>query len=139
MFFAALQTAVTLPDELETTFTATAGGTAVLNCPIQPGALLQFYSVRWTKSNVGIAEFSTPKGFDSTDSRYSIDRASFSLTINPVNVNDSDTSYKCEVYVRYPTGNDNVQLMPSRQISLTLDVIGMYSVMWALICPCVIT
>ena len=125
LFFAALQTVVTLPDEVETTFTATVDGTAVLNCPIQPGALLQYYSVRWTKSNVGIAEFSTSNGFRSTDSRYSIDRASFSLTINHVNVNDSATSYKCEVYVSHPTGNDNVQLMPSRQISLTLDVIGM--------------
>ena len=110
---------------MQTTFTATAGNTVVLHCPIQPGALLQYYSVRWTKSNTAIARFSTPEGFRSTDSRYSINRASFSLAINPVNVNDSDTSYKCEVYVSYPTGSDNVQLVPSRQISLTLDVIGM--------------
>ena len=94
--FAAPQTVVTLPKEVQTTFTAAVGGTAVLHCPIQPGALLQYYSVRWTKSNVAIADLSTSLGFRSMDSRYSIDRSSFSLTIHSVNVNDSDTSYKCE-------------------------------------------
>lgn len=59
------------------------------------------------------------------DSRYSIDRSSFSLTIHSVNVDDSDTNYKCEVYVQTPTGSNNEQLRPSHELSLTLDVLGM--------------
>ena len=103
-------------------FTAIVGDSAVLNCPIQPGALLQYYSVSWTKRDIAIADLSTSLGFRSMDSRYSIDRSSFSLTIHSVNVNDSDTSYKCEIYVRTTTG-DNTQLRPSRELSLTLNVL----------------
>ena len=113
---------VTLPEEVQTTFTAIVGSTALLHCPIKPGALLQYYSVKWTKSDIKIASFNTLEGFCLTDSRYSIDRSSFSLIIHSVNVNDSDTSYKCEIYVRSPTGGDNELLQPSGELSLTLDV-----------------
>ena len=107
------------------TFTAMSGRSVVLYCPIQPGALLQFYSVMWIKNGVPIAELSSPSGFASIDSRYMINQSTFSLTIDPVNVNDSSNSYQCDVYVRDPQG-DNLHPLPSGkpEFSLTLNVFG---------------
>ena len=125
MSFAAREKIVPLSDVVRT-FTAMSGRSVVLYCPIQPGALLQFYSVSWMKNGVRIAELSTPSGFTSTDSRYEINQSTFSLTIDPANVNDSSNSYQCDVYVQDPQGDDNIHLLPSGspEFSLALNVFG---------------
>lgn len=126
MSFAAHEKIVPLSDVVQT-FTAMSGNSAVLYCPIRPGALLQFYSVRWKKNGVPIAELCGPSGFTSTDSRYEINQSTFSLTIDPANVNDSSNSYQCDVYVRDPQGDQgDIHLLPSGSpgLSLSLNVFG---------------
>lgn len=107
-------------DSNKTTFTATPNSTAELHCPIEPGALVQYYSVRWSKDGVLIASLILGR-LVSTDSHYNLDRSTFSLIINNVNMSDSSASYKCEVFVQYSRG-DNKRLSPD--ISLTLYVHG---------------
>ena len=117
----ALQTVIPIPDEVQTNFTVTSGGTAILHCPIQPGAFLQYYSVRWRKNGETVAQLHATSQH-SKSSRYDIDRSSFSLIIDPVSISDSSESYECETYVRNPLTGGNRKLVPSRKISLTLDV-----------------
>ena len=53
----ALQTFIPMPDtEVIQNYTAPLGGGVDLQCPIQPGALQQHYSVIWTKDDVEIAD-----------------------------------------------------------------------------------
>ena len=127
MSFPALETIVPLSDVVRN-FTAMSGKSAVLDCPIHPGALLQFYSVTWKKNGVGIAQLSSPSGLTSIDSRYEINQSTFSLTIDPANVNDSSNNYQCDAYVKDPQnkGDDKIHLLPSGspEFSLTLNVFG---------------
>ena len=103
--FTALQTKIPLPDPPpQRHFTAISGDRVVLPCPIQPGALIQYYSVSWYKENSLLAQagrlFVSESKVD--DSRYNIDRATFSLIIDPVNINDMSTQYKCHICVKFP-------------------------------------
>ena len=67
------------------------------------------------------------------DSRYNIDRATFSLIIDPVNINDTSTYYKCQVFAINPI-TDVIQqlqlyLAPSNHLiflNLSLQVISKY-------------
>ena len=111
-------------------YTASSGERVVLPCPIQPGALLQSYSVIWMKDSVEIANSQNSR---KTDSRYDIDRATYALIIDPVNVNDSSLSFQCQVFVTNPITNTKQQLQyhpqltPGVQIFLTVDqTLGYY-------------
>lgn len=129
--FAAPQAIVPLPETVQTNFVAAQNDTAIIHCPIHPGALLQYYSVRWKKNSVSIAQQSA-HGIWQADDRYDIDKSNFSLEITSVNINDSSENYQCEVYVRNPLTDNNYRLQPSREISLTLNVLGMFSLMYIL-------
>ena len=107
--------------------TAPSGDRALLPCPIQPGALLQYYSVAWMKASVTIAELTTtnPQDIRKTDSRYDIDRATYALIIDPVSVNDTNTNYQCQVSVQNPMTNTQQQLRYNLQpMSVSLTIIS---------------
>ena len=108
---------------MQTTFHAALNETAVLDCPIQPGALLQYYSVRWTKNGAPLPQLQGSSQDDlNTDIRYNIDRSTFSLIISSITFSDSSDDYQCEIYVQNPLKGDNNRLMPSREVSLILAV-----------------
>ena len=122
----ALQTIVPVPSSVQTTFTARVGNTAVLQCPIAPGALLQYYSVMWTKDSTLIGERGNSQDIMYTDpERYDIDYA-YSLLIHSVNVNDSSSNYQCVLFITNPHTDtkQEVQPYPNREIPLTLNIIG---------------
>ena len=103
----------------------------VLHCPIQPGALLQSYSVVWKKDDVAIIKFdreaSSPQNVTTLNSKYAIDRATYALIIDPVSVNDSSTDYKCQVSVLNPTTSAKEVLQYNPQptdVSLSLKVLA---------------
>ena len=106
----------------EINFTATVGDTAVLTCPIPPGALLQSYSVIWMKDSLPI--LSAQDQITKTDPRYRINDA-FSLIIESVDVNDSSSSYQCVMYSTNPiTGvRQELQPQPERDILLSLTIL----------------
>lgn len=82
----------------------------VLPCPIQPGALLQYYSVIWMKDSIKIAEAINPQDVRKTDHKYSIDSSTYALIIDPVSIKDLSTDYQCQVYVTNPTTGAEQQL-----------------------------
>jgi hypothetical protein len=101
------------------------GERAVLQCPIQPGALLQQYSVRWYKGSVAIARATNPQTVMTVDdSRYKIDGDSYSLIIDSANTNDTSSSYQCELFVTNPITNNQQMLQPSPSVTLALTVNG---------------
>ena len=121
----AFQTLVPVPSSVQTTFTARVGDTAVLQCPIEPGALLQSYSVIWMRDSISIAERVNYRNFMSIDpERYDIDD-DYSLLIHAVNANDSSSNYKCVVSVTYPRTDTKQELRQVHEIPLTLNIIGM--------------
>ena len=113
-----------MPSSVQTTFTARVGDTAVLRCPIEPGALLQFYSVTWMKDSTSIAKRVNYQNFMSIDpERYDIDD-DYSLLIHSVDANDSSSTYKCVLSVTYPRTSTKQELQ-IHEIPLTLNIIGM--------------
>ena len=108
-------------DSLQINFTATVGDTAVLPCPILPGALLRSYSVMWMKDSLPI--LNAQDQITKTDPRYRVNDA-FSLIIESVDVNDSSSSYQCVLFFMNPiTGaKQELQTDPERDILLTLNV-----------------
>ena len=131
--FTALQTIIPLPDPPpQTNFTAVSGDRAVLACPIQPGALIQYYSVEWYKETSLLAQAAGREFISKVsiveDSRYNIDRATYSLTIDPVNINDTSTYYKCQVFVTHPITLviEQLQLHLIQSLNLSLQVISKY-------------
>ena len=126
----ALQTLIPMswPDTGVTqNYTALSGEKIILPCPIEPGALLQYYSVIWMKKNVVIATANSQNS-RTTSSKYDIDRATYSLIIDPMSVNDTSPSYQCQMYVHNPNTDTKQQLQYFPQIvsgvSLQLTVIG---------------
>ena len=119
---AALQTLIPVTDtDITQNYTAQSGDRVVLPCPIQPGALLQSYSVIWMEDSVEIANSQTGR---ITNSRYGINGTTFALIIDPVNVNDTSSSYQCQVFVTNPITNtkQRLQYYPSGvQISLAVN------------------
>ena len=102
------------------------GDRVVLPCPIQPGALIQYYSVIWLKENSIVAEVHRQNIVTADDSRYNIDRATYSLIIDPVNINDTSTRYGCDLFVTDPITNSQRQIQSSPPVSLSLHIIGKY-------------
>ena len=105
-------------------YTARLGDKVDLRCPMQPGALLQLYSVIWMKDGNEIANSHSIR---KSNSRYNIDRATFALIIEPVNENDTSSSYNCQAYVTNPITDTKQQLQyypqlaPGVQLSLTVN------------------
>jgi hypothetical protein len=128
--FTALQVIFPLTAAVQTVFTATSGDRIILQCPIQPGALLEYYSVQWMKDNVLIAEARNPHDIIATDSRYSIDASSYSLVIDNVNSNDSSSYYQCALFATNPITNTRQELVFSqpRNILLTLRVLSKFHI-----------
>ena len=121
----ALQTIVPLLPLPQTNFTATSGERVTLHCPIQPGALLQQYTVRWKKDETTIAELTNSmRVVTIDDSRYQIDRATYSLIIDPVNISDTNSNYQCEIFVTNPQSLTPTRrmLQPSPSVTLSLKV-----------------
>ena len=105
----------------QTNFTVAQGETAILECPIQPGALLQQYSVSWYKESIEIARANNPQTVTTVDdSRYKIDRDTYSLIIDSANTNDT-SSYRCVLFVTNPITNSQKELQPSITLSLTVN------------------
>ena len=100
------------------------GDRVILQCPIEPGALLQQYSVRWMKDNTPIAEYNPQDLMTANDSRYKIDRANYSLIIDSVTINDTSADYQCDLTVVNPLSNSSKELQPSYPVTLSLEVIG---------------
>ena len=104
-------------------YTAPLGGRVDLQCPIQPGALQQYYLVIWTKNDVEIAN---SQSIGKPESRYDIDRATYALIIYPVNESDTSSSYQCQVFVTNPITNAKQQLQhhsqPASGVQLSLRV-----------------
>ena len=101
------------------------GTTATLQCPIQPGPLRQFYSVRWRKGSTVVAELIESLNQTNAASRHSIDKRDYSLVIENVEVGDASSAYECEVFVRDPlsyNGETNTQLQNDQDVLLTLQV-----------------
>ena len=124
---AALQTIVPVSrSELTTVFTARVGDTAILPCPTPPGALSQYYSVRWMKDNVQIITADSPQAITPVDPRFGLDKA-YSLVIYSVSLNDSSSNYHCILSVSNPLTDTKQVLQPDHEILLTLNiVIGMH-------------
>ena len=124
--FTAPQTTIPLPDPPpQTKFTAVSGDRVVLPCPIQPGAFIQYYSVEWSIEKSTVVRRNT---VTADDSRYNIDRATYSLIIDPVNINDTSTRYGCQLFVINPI-TDNVQQLQLhliQSLNLSLQVISKY-------------
>lgn len=103
------------------------GGVALFQCPIQPGALHEYYFGSWEKNGVNIVDIPRPingavQNIRTTDSRYSIDRATFSLLIDPVELTDSSSYYQCNLYVENPITGQRSSLQQSSSYSLSLNV-----------------
>ena len=121
----ALQTLIPMTDTRAIqSYTARSGDRVDLHCPMQPGALLQHHSVIWTKDGDEIANSHSIR---KSNSRYNIDRATYALIIEPVNENDTSSSYNCQVYVTNPITDTKQQLQyypqlaPGVQLSLTVS------------------
>ena len=99
------------------------GARVALPCPIQPGALLQQYSVTWYKEGVRIAEATDPQSVMTVDdSRYKIDRDTYSLIIDPTNINDTSSNYQCDLSVTNPLTDSLQVLQSSPSVTLSLKV-----------------
>ncbi len=112
--FAALQTLIPIPNTgVVQSYAALLGGRVDLHCPIQPGALQQHYSVKWTKDDVEIAN---SQSIGTSESRYDIDRATYALAIDPVDESDTSSSYRCLVFVTNPITYTKQQLQHYPQL-----------------------
>ena len=119
--FTALQTLTPIPDV--GVITALLGDRVDLHCPIQPGALLQHYSVIWMKDGVEIAN---SQSIREPNNRYDIDRATYALIIDPMDENDTSSNYQCQVFVTNPITNTKQRLqyfpqLAGMQLSLTTN------------------
>ena len=123
---AALQTIVPVSRSVQTAFTARVGDTAILPCPIQPGALSQYYSVIWMKDGVEIIRADNPQTImpQNGNSRIDLD-STYSLVIHLVNLNDSSSDYQCMLFVTNPNTHTKQEVKPDREITITLNITGM--------------
>jgi hypothetical protein len=102
------------------------GDRVVLLCPIQPGALIQHYSVTRYKENSLLAEAHRQVISTIDDSRYSTDKATFSLIIDPVNINDTSTHYRCDLFVDKGSRLHRQLTLSGPPVNVSLQVIGKY-------------
>ena len=83
--------------------------------------------MRWLKENIRIAEVYSPQSvLTADDSHYKIDRATYSLIIDPVNINDTSTRYECGLNVTIPMTDTQQMLHLYPPVLLSLKVISKY-------------
>ena len=68
----------------------------------------------WTKDDVEIAN---SQSIGKPESRYDIDRATYALSIDPVDEGDTSSSYQCQVFVSNPITNTKQQLQHYPQLA----------------------
>ena len=66
------------------------------DCPIQPGALVDYYYGRWERNGTVLVEIprpinGNPRNIVRSESRYDLNKTSFSQVINSVEVTDANT------------------------------------------------
>ena len=71
-------------------------------------------------------EIANSQSIRKPDSRYDIDRATYALIIDPVDENDTSSSYECQVFVTNPITNTKQRLqyfpqLAGMQLSLTTN------------------
>ena len=98
-----------LPDDSQLTshtFFAEVGTTALLDCAITPGSLVEQYFVTWENGTSGLFYNQIPPISSTTatpfNPRYFIEPTNFSLLISNVQLSDSDSTYRCFVGVQDP-------------------------------------
>ena len=68
----------------------------------------------WTKDDV---EIGNSQSIGRLESRYDIDRATYALSIDPVDEGDTSSSYQCQVFVTNPITNSKQQLQHYPQLA----------------------
>ena len=99
-FYAAYLPFNRVTDGIDEIFYAIPQNRAILHCPIQPGALVQYYYGRWEKDGNTLVQLpqpinGNPQEIVRSDSRYDLDRTTFSLIIDSVEVSDAGDDYRC--------------------------------------------
>ena len=99
-FYAAYLLFNRVTDPFDEIFYAIPQNRAILHCPIQPGALVQYYYGRWEKDGNTLIQLpqpinGNPQEIVRSDSRYDLDRTTFSLIINSVEASDAGDDYQC--------------------------------------------
>ena len=113
---------------VETFFTTTTSQ-AVIRCPIQPGALTQLYYGTWTRNGATLVEIpepvdeNNPRATVRSDTRFDIDRNTFSLIISSVEANDAGNNYQCFLRVFNPLSSNTIDFRTD-VVQLTLMVNG---------------
>ena len=115
-------------DHFDEVFYAIPRNQAVLHCPIQPGALVQYYYGRWEKDGNTLVQIpqpinGNPQDIVRSDSQYDLDRTTFSLIINSVEVADAGDNYQCILNVVDPRNDSPINLQTGTA-HLTLMVNG---------------
>ena len=128
--YAARKTFNVLVDHYDDTFYAIPRNQAVLHCPIQPGVLTQYYYGRWEKNGDTLVTIpqpihGNPQDIVRSESRYDLNKTTFSLIINSVEASDAGDNYQCFLNVVDPRNDPpytiNLQTGSAR---LTLMVKG---------------
>ena len=107
-------------------------GPVTLLCPHEPGSLQGCYYGRWSKDSTTIVTVDPPgqgdcepaRRFTTTDPKYHLNRATFSLTITSVAARTDSGSYMCELMAldpASPVGTMDPVFRSVIEISLTID------------------
>ena len=110
------------------TYFAVAGGTAVLQCAVSPGALIHYYRVSWQNGSRTLFRQSSPSQRNSTfpdsvDPRYRLDPMNLSLIIDDVRRSDSIQDYHCDLQVVDPTNQNTYHYMVANYVNISLTVL----------------
>ena len=80
-----------------------AGESVTIECVISPGALSQQYSVFWRRGSQTLASSDSPDV-----NRYHVNLVDYSLLIDRVELNDTDTNYNCKVIIDNPQSSNPI-------------------------------
>ena len=117
-----------------TSFSAKVGETAILDCSIPPGVLIEEYFVTWM---IGpplggmIVGQILPSGTEMSSDRYSVDPTTFALQISNVQLSDTQDDFRCVLGVRDVQDPQNIREITYEQTqtrSLSLTVYSKSSV-----------
>ena len=119
--FTALQILIPMPDTgFIYNYTALLGDRDDVRCPMQPDALQQHYLVIWMKEGVEIANSQSTR---KSSSRYDIDRTTYALIIDPMSVNDTSSSYQCQLFVINPITDTKQRLQYYPQLHMASGMV----------------
>ena len=86
--------------------------------------------MRWNKEEDVIAE-ATQSITIAVNSRFKIDRDTYSLIIDPANTKDTSSNYQCDLSVINPITNVVSFLQPSPSVTLSLEVTSKYLICYS--------